>query len=226
MVKNLPTMWETQVQSLGWEDPLEKGMSSVVSSILARRIPRKERSLAGYSPWGRKQLDMPERPTLSPFHIKVLRPICQPIWEAQQWPQGWKGQFSFQSQRRAAPKGVHTAAQLCSSHMPAGRAQNPSETAFSDTWTKNVHMYKSGFEEAEKPEIKLPTFVGWWRKQGSSRKTSTSLTMLKPLPMWITTNWKILKEVGIPDHLAYLLKNLYAGQEATVRTRRGTTVWF
>ena len=60
MVKNLPTMWETQVQSLGWEDPLEKGMSSVVSSILARRIPRKERSLAGYSPWGRKELDMPE----------------------------------------------------------------------------------------------------------------------------------------------------------------------
>ena len=60
MVKNLPTMWETQVQSLGWEDPLEKGMSSVVSSILARRIPRKERSLAGYSPWGLKELDMPE----------------------------------------------------------------------------------------------------------------------------------------------------------------------
>ena len=56
--------------------------------------------------------------------------------------------------------------------------------------------------------------------------TSASLTMLKPLPMWITSNWKILKEVGIPDHLAYLLKNLYAGQEATVRTRRGTTIWF
>ena len=44
--------------------------------------------------------------------------------------------------------------------------------------------------------------------------------------MWITTNWKILKELGIPDHLTYLLKNLYVGQEATVRTKHGTIDWF
>ena len=49
--------------------------------------------------------------------------------------------------------------------------------------------------------------------------------MLKPLTVWITTNWKILKEMGIPDHLTYLLRNLYAGQEATVRTGHGTTDW-
>ena len=57
-------------------------------------------------------------------------------------------------------------------------------------------------------------------KQDSSRKTSISalLTMPKPLTVWITTNWKILKEMGIPDHLTCLLRNLYAGQEATVRT--------
>ena len=45
--------------------------------------------------------------------------------------------------------------------------------------------------------------------------------MPKPLTVWITTNWKILKEMGIPDHLTYLLRNLYAGQEATVRNRHG-----
>ena len=50
--------------------------------------------------------------------------------------------------------------------------------------------------------------------------------MLKPLTVWITTNWKILKDVGIPDHFTYLLRNLYAGQEATVRTDHGTTDWF
>ena len=50
--------------------------------------------------------------------------------------------------------------------------------------------------------------------------------MLKPLTVWITTNWKILKEMGIPDHLTCLLRNLYAGQEATVRTRHGTIDWF
>ena len=58
----------------------------------------------------------------------------------------------------------------------------------------------------------------------SSRKTSTSalLTMPKPLSEWITTNWKILEEMGIPDHLTCFLRNLYAGQEATVRTGHRT----
>ena len=70
--------------------------------------------------------------------------------------------------------------------------------------------------------------LGSLKKQESSRKTSTSalLTMPQPLTVWITANWKILKEMGIPDHLTCLLRNLYAGQEATVRTRHGTTDWF
>ena len=74
----------------------------------------------------------------------------------------------------------------------------------------------------------MPTSIGSLKKQGISRKmsTSTSLTMLKPLTVWITRNWKILKEIGVPDHLTCLLRNLYAGQEATVRTGRGTTNWF
>ena len=66
------------------------------------------------------------------------------------------------------------------------------------------------------------------KKQDISRKTSTSalLTMPKPLTVWITTNWKILKEMGIPDHLTCLLRNLYSSQEARVRTGRGTKDWF
>ena len=74
----------------------------------------------------------------------------------------------------------------------------------------------------------MPTSAGSWKKQESSRKTSISvlLTMPKPLTIWITINWKILKEMGIPDHLTGLLRNLYAGQESTVRTGHGTTDWF
>ena len=81
-------------------------------------------------------------------------------------------------------------------------------------------MFKLDLEKAEEPEIKLSTSTGSSNKQESSRKTftSVSLTMLKPLTMGTTTNWKILKEMGIPDHLICLLRNLYAGQEATVRT--------
>ena len=87
---------------------------------------------------------------------------------------------------------------------------------------------QAGFEKAEEPEIKLPTSTGSLKKQESSRKTSTSalLTMPKPSTVWITINWKILQEMGIPDHLTCLLRNLYAGQEATVRTGHGTTDWF
>ena len=90
-------------------------------------------------------------------------------------------------------------------------------------------MFKLDLEKAKESEIKLPTSVGSSKKQASSRKTSTSalLTMSKPLTVWITKKlWKILKEMGIPDHLTCLLRNLYAGQEATVRTGHGTTDWF
>ena len=89
-------------------------------------------------------------------------------------------------------------------------------------------MFKLDLEKTKEPEIKLPTSVGSRRKQGNSRKTFSSalLTMLNPLTVWITTNWKILKEMGIPDHLTCFLRNLYAGQGATVRTRPETTDWF
>ena len=80
---------------------------------------------------------------------------------------------------------------------------------------------QAGFRKGGEPEIKLPTSIGSLKKQEGSRKTSTSalLTMPKPLIVWITRNWKILQEMGIPDHLTCLLRNLYAGHEAIVRTR-------
>ena len=59
-------------------------------------------------------------------------------------------------------------------------------------------------------------------RHDSTTSISASWTMLKSLIVWITTNWKILKEMGIPDHLTCLLRTLYAGQEATVRTRHVT----
>ena len=94
-------------------------------------------------------------------------------------------------------------------------------------WTVNFQMFKLDLEKAEEPEIKLPTSDGSSKKWESSRETSTSalLTMPKPLSVWITTNWKILKEMCIQDHLTCLLRNLYAGQEATVRTGQGTKDW-
>ena len=85
----------------------------------------------------------------------------------------------------------------------------------------NFQILKLVLEKAEEPEIKLPTSIGLSKKQETSRKTSALLTMPKPLTVWITKNWKILKEMGIPDHLTCLLRNLYAGQEATVKAGHG-----
>ena len=85
---------------------------------------------------------------------------------------------------------------------------------------------QAGFRKGREPEIKLPTSVGSLKKQESSRKTSISalLTMPKPLTVWITTNsGKFLKT---REYLTSLLRNLYAGQEAAVRTGHGTTDWF
>ena len=89
-------------------------------------------------------------------------------------------------------------------------------------------MFKLDLEKAEEPEIKLPTHAGSSKKQESFGKTSTSalLTTPEPLTAWITINCGKFLKMGIPYHLTCLLRNLYAGQEATVRNEHGTTDWF
>ena len=91
----------------------------------------------------------------------------------------------------------------------------------------NFQLFKLVLEKAEEPKIKLPTLSGSLNKQENFRKTSISalLTMPEPLTVWITTNCgKLLKRWKY--HLTCLLRNLYAGQEATVRTGHGKTDWF
>ena len=89
-------------------------------------------------------------------------------------------------------------------------------------------MSINDLEKAEKPEIKLPTSTGSWKKQESFRKTSISAFDYAKAFDCVDHNklWKILQEMGIPDHLMCLLRNLYAGQEAIVRNGHGTTDWF
>ena len=81
---------------------------------------------------------------------------------------------------------------------------------------------QAGFRKAEEPEIKLPTSSGSWKKQESSFQKNIYFYFIDYAKAFDCVNhhklWKILKEIGIPDHLTCLLRNLYAGQEATVRT--------
>ena len=90
-------------------------------------------------------------------------------------------------------------------------------------------MFRLDLEKAEKPEIKLPTSIGSYKKQENSRKNTyfCFIDYAKAFD-YVDHNklWKILQEIGIPDYLTCLLRNMYAGQEATVRTGHGTTDWF
>ena len=93
-------------------------------------------------------------------------------------------------------------------------------------WTMNFQMFKLDLEKTEEPEIKLPTSIGSLKKQESCRK-NVYFCFIDYAKAFGCVNdnklWKILQERGIPEHLACLLRNLYAGQNATVRTGHGTT---
>ena len=154
--------------------------------------------------------------------VKVLHSICQQIWKTQQWPQDQKKSVFIPIPKKGnAKESSNCCTIVFISH--ASKIMLKILQARLQQYM-NLQIYKLNLERAKEPEIKLPTCVGSQRKQGNSRKTSTSAssTILKHLTVWITTNWKILKEMGTPDHLTYLWQNLYSGQEVTFRTRHGT----
>ena len=95
-------------------------------------------------------------------------------------------------------------------------------------WTMKFQMFKLVLEKAEEPEIKLQTSIGLSKKQEFQKNIYFCFIACAKAFGCVDHNklWKILKEVGILDHLTCLLRNLYAGQETTVRTGHGTTDWF
>ena len=130
-----------------------------------------------------------------------------------------KGQFSLQCQRKTRPKNAQTTAQIALTSHVGKVMLKILQARFQQYMSQELPDVQAGFKRGRRTRNQIPTFVGSSKKQENSRKTftSASLTMLKPLTLWITTNWKILQEMGIPDHFTCLLRNLYAGQEATVK---------
>ena len=125
-----------------------------------------------------------------------------------------KGQFSFQSQRKAMQEGSNYHTIVLISHASKVILKILQARLQQRTWTENFQMFKLDLEKTEEPKIKLPQFTGSSKKQQSPRKTSTSalLTILKTLTVWITINcgkyFKRWKHQTIPDHLTCLLRNL------------------
>ena len=104
-------------------------------------------------------------------------------------------------------------------HILARLLSKSFKLVFSSMSTENFQMDKLDLEREKEPEIKLPTFVGSWRKQESSRKNFCFIDYTKAIDC-VDHNklWKILKEMGVPRHLTCLLRNLFASQETAVRT--------
>ena len=148
------------------------------------------------------------------------------IWKTQQGPQDWKRSVFHSSPKERQCQRTR-AIQLHSSHMLVKQCSKFSKPVFKSTWTVNFQMFKLVLGKAEEPEIKLPASVGSLIKQEFQKNIYFCFIDCANAFDCVTHNklWKILKEMGIPDHLTCLLRNLYAYQEATVRTGHGTTDW-
>jgi len=158
----------------------------------------------------------------------VLYSICQQIWETQQWPQDWKRSVFIPIPKKGNAK-------ECSNYHTIPLISHASKVmlkilqgSFQQYKNQEPLDVQAGFRTGKETEIKLPTSVGSLKKQENSRKTSTSasFTMLKHLTLGSQQTVENSSRDGKPDHQICLLRNLYAGQEATVRTGHGTTDWF
>ena len=139
-----------------------------------------------------------------------------------------KGQFSFQSQRKAMPKNAQATAQLHSSHTLVKYCSKSSKPGFNKYMNRELPDIQAGFRK-DRGTIGQIANIRWIiEKARVPEKYLLLFHWLHQSPWLCRSNklWKILKEMGIPDHLTCLLRKLYAGQEATVRTGHGTTDWF
>ena len=129
-----------------------------------------------------------------------------------------KGQFSFQSQRKAMPKNAQTTTQLHSYHTLVKWCSKFSKPGFSNTWTMNFQMFKAGFRKARGTRDQIAN-ICWIMEKAREFQKNIYFCFIDYAKAFDCVDhnklWKILKDMGIPDHLTCLLRNLYAGQEAT-----------
>ena len=160
--------------------------------------------------------------------VEVLHSIYQQIWKTQQWPQDWKRSVFILIPKKGNAK-------ECSNYHTTALISHASKIML-----KILQARFQQYVNGEFPDVQ----AGFRKGRGSRDQIANIHRIIKKakrvpekhlfllhwlcqsLWLWITINWKILPEMGIPGHLTCLLRNLYSGQEATVRTGHGTTDWF
>ena len=141
-----------------------------------------------------------------------------------------KGQFSFQSQRKSMPKNAQTTAQIIALILHAIKVMlKILQARLQQSVNCELPYVQAGFRKGRGTRDQIASICWIIEKARVFQKNiySCFINYTKAFDC-VDHNklWKILKEMGIPDHLTCLLRNLYAGQEATVRTGHGTTDWF
>ena len=161
--------------------------------------------------------------------VKVLHSVCQQIWKTQQWPQDWKRSIFIPVPKKSNPK-------ECSNYRTTALISHASKVML-----KILQARLQQYVNHELPDVQVDINKG----RGTRNQIANICWIIekarefqKNIYFWFIDYakafdcmdhnklWKILKEMGIPDHLTCLLRNLYAGQEATARTGHGTTDWF
>ena len=162
--------------------------------------------------------------------MKVLHSICQQIWKTQQWPQGWKRSVFIPIPKKGN-------AQECSNNHTIAFISHISKVML-----KILQARLQQYVNHELPDVQ----TGFRKGRGNGNQIANILRIIKKKKKrvpekqhvcfidydkafdWLDHDkmWKILKEMGIPNHMNCLLRNLFAGQKATVRTGHGTTDWF
>ena len=155
--------------------------------------------------------------------VKVLHSTCQQIWKTQQWPQDWKRSVFIPS-----------CAKECSNYSTIALISQASkamlkilQASFRQYVNHELPDVQAGLGKGRGTKIKLPTSVGTEKGREFQKNIYFCFIDYTRAFDYVDNKlWKPLKEIGIPDHLTCLLRNLCAGQEATVRTRHETMDWF
>ena len=155
--------------------------------------------------------------------MKALYSICQQIWKTQRWPQDWKKSVFIPIPKKGNAK-------KCSNYCTTAFISHASkvmlkilQARLQQYVNRELPDIQAGFRKGRGTRDQMAS-IRWIIEKARSRKTSISALLTMPKSLTVVHNklWKILKEMGIPDHLSCLLRNLYASQEATVRTGHGT----
>ena len=161
--------------------------------------------------------------------VKVLHSICQQIWKTQQWPQDWKRSVFIPIPKKGNAK-------ECSNYCTIALISHASkvmlkilQARFQQYVNRELPDVQAGFRKGRGTRDQIAN-ICWIMEKAREFQKNIYFCFIDYAKAFDCVDhnklWKILKEMGIPDHLTCLLRNLYAGQEATVRTGHGTTDWF